>query len=66
MADKINEKWTEEMPVLYEIFMLLQDELMEAFKEEHDGLLPCQKDGAESLKLIFDSPQLAQMHIELS
>jgi hypothetical protein len=29
MTEKINEKWSEEMPVLYEIAIFLQDEFME-------------------------------------
>ena len=29
MIEKINEKWSEEMPVLYEIAIFLQDEFME-------------------------------------
>lgn len=33
MIKSINEKWSEEMPVLYEIAIFLQDELMEQFFE---------------------------------
>lgn len=66
IADKINEKWSEEMPVMYELFMLLQDELFEAYKEENGGLLPGQKDASSELKITFETPQLAEMHIELS
>jgi hypothetical protein len=29
MIEKINEKWSEEMPVLYEIAIFLQDEFIE-------------------------------------
>lgn len=60
MAEKINEKWNEEMPVLYEVFMLVQDELLESYKEEHDGLLPGQSEASDApVKLVFDTPQLA-------
>lgn len=33
MVEKINEKWSEEMPVLYEIAIFLQDEFIEQYYE---------------------------------
>ena len=34
MIDTINEKWSDDMPVLYEIVIFLQDEFMEQYAEQ--------------------------------
>ena len=35
MIEKINEKWEEEMPILYIIAIFIQDELLEEYFQEN-------------------------------
>ena len=55
MTEKINEKWSEEMPVLYEIAIFLQDEFMEQF---------CEQEGITSeCTIMFETGQEAHTYL---
>jgi hypothetical protein len=51
MIDAINEKWSEDMPVLYEIAIFLQDEFMETYFEQ-EGYGDHPKDAIDNKNVI--------------
>lgn len=57
MVEQINQKWSEEMPVLYEICIFVQDEMMEQYFEEFG--LPDKKDDVPLIEIRFADAQTA-------
>mmetsp|Transcript_10662 Transcript_10662/g.17919 ORF Transcript_10662/g.17919 Transcript_10662/m.17919 type:complete len:310 (-) Transcript_10662:395-1324(-) len=64
IVQQLNEKWTEEMPVLYDLATFIQDDLIEGYHQE--GLFGEVERGPGSVDLVrfqFDSMQITQMYV---
>ena len=59
LIEQINSKWSEEMPVLYELCIFVQDEMMEQYFEEEG--FPDEKDesGVPMIEMRFADAQTA-------
>ena len=55
LYSKLNEKWCEEVPVLFDYIMLIQDEMIQTHIDEL-GPLPGQNPQDESVKIEFSNP----------
>ena len=55
LYEKLNEKWTEEVPVLFDYIMLIQDEFIQSHIDER-GPVPGQNPQDESVKIEFKNP----------
>ena len=58
MIEKINEKWSEEMPVLYEIAIFLQDEFIEQYCEQESISSEC--------TITFETGQEAHSYLSMA
>lgn len=58
MIEQINEKWSEEMPCLYDMAMFIQDELMEQYFETN-GYPDTEENGKPTITFKFDNAQIA-------
>ena len=66
MVEKINEKWQEEMPVLYEIAIFIQDELLEEYFQQYGYPEAKDQNGKSTIEISFDNAQTAQINFDLA
>ena len=64
LIEQVNEKWSEDMPVLYDIAIFLQDEFMEQFLEQMGPETADQEDSS-LISLNFKESPLAQYYTTL-
>ena len=59
LVEQLNAKWSEDMPVLYEMAIFIQDEFLEQYYEENGY-------PEEDIKFEFNDVQTFRKHLDLS